>query len=58
MEILPSLKMLRTTFTSATVHRYCVLILILSTLGGERNGSSAQAWITDVKPILRINNGE
>lgn len=53
MAILPNGQMLLTTFTSITIHVYCLMFIILSTHDSGR----AQAWTTDISPALKIKYG-
>lgn len=57
MANLPSGKMLLTTSTSAIMYVWCILIICLSSFGGEYS-STAQAWTTDVLPTLKIKYGK
>lgn len=53
MAILPNGYVLLNTFTSITLHVYCLVLLILCML----NYGGAQAWTTDILPTLKIKYG-
>lgn len=53
MAILPNGRVLSTTFASITLHVYCLVLIIVSTL----YCGCAQAWTTDILPALKIKYG-